>query len=162
MLLVLLWPLFQIVRSISYLDVGGTGFDSLSFFTVLDLFLTYFYPKILCSSFVGAFFTLVFCLPENVVEFLAVCSQHFILIILVLVFLLSMQLLHFCWYFLLKLFSNLMQIFPLFLSNLFLFICYVIISSLVISAKAGSSFLIPFILSHVHLTHSGIFVPFLI
>jgi hypothetical protein len=70
--------------SISYLNFVGILFDPVNFFIMLDLFPIYFFPKGLSFVFDWRNFHIGIFLPEQVLEFLAVCSKHFILIVLVL------------------------------------------------------------------------------
>lgn len=147
---------FQIFISIPYRDFVGIGFWSSRLHHYVEIFSLIFLNK---SS---LFLPWCIChtgilLSEKVVEFHAVCLKYFVLFVLSC--LISRQSLHLCWYFLFCLFSHLIHIFLLFcftfLSSLFLFIVFVI-SSLFISAKVESSFLIPFIFSCcIHLTQEG-------
>ena len=135
-------------------------FDPVSFFSVLDLFPKYFFPKVLYCFFGWCIFTLVFFCLRRLWNYL----QPVLNIL-------------FWWYwFCLFLYLNNCYIVAhtfclscsitwsefsffsvlYFLSNLFLFIFCAFISYPVIYAKADNSFLTPFILSCVRLIHGDV------
>jgi hypothetical protein len=82
LILVSLKSLFQIWAPFDTWFYLVLVFDPVGFFVTLEPFPIYFFPNVLYFSFGLCIFHIDSFLPEKDLEFLGVCSEHFVLIIL--------------------------------------------------------------------------------